>query len=72
MKRIFAVLFAAVLLCFCFIPASAETYPVYMETDEFNVHVTVGENNVKPLMIVMFSCLACCSPWRRKESDTTE
>lgn len=46
MKRIFAVLFAAVLLCFCFIPASAETYPVYMETDEFNVHVTVGENNV--------------------------
>ena len=27
---------------------------------------------VKPLMIVIFSCLACCSPWRRKESDTTE
>ena len=27
---------------------------------------------VKPLMIVMFSCLACCSPWRCKESDTTE
>ena len=27
---------------------------------------------VKPPMIVMFSCLVCCSPWGHKESETTQ